>query len=532
MIAPQRIFAALPHGTDRYPNSDDPALASLAAVALDAARVAGASYADVRFTLNRIEALHKGGDSNNDQQGIVGIRALANGGWGFAAGPLWSTDAVARLGREAAQQAKHAARGRRRPIELGERPPVVRGHWSMPVEIDPFTVSLIEKLSVMEAWEELVTKRIEVAGVDGYSLRWSLKFVRREQTLATSDGSFVTQTRYQSIPTISLGNPNGKRLHSRTFDALHPCGRGWEMFTNPELSTSLIRGVEEIAENLTRANERIQPNRYDVVLDGAAMGQLMGRTIGIAAEVDRVLGYEANAGGTSYLGPLEEQLGHYAVGKPLFNVLANRSAPGGLATTQWDDEGIAPQTYAVVRDGVFVEGHSSRASAMEIAPLTRKFDRPVQSRGCMASESALFPPLIQSPNLVMQPASDSTSLDDLVAGLERGLLIVGGVPGEDPYESDAGRALLDRQQVSGTFSGNLAYEIKNGKRVKLLFAEQLLIKAPEFWKSLVALGGKSTEITSAVFHQKGEPSQQQAFSVTAPAGRVNNVAVVDVARRL
>ena len=126
----------------------------------------------------------------------------------------------------------------------------------------------------------------------------------------------------------------------------------------------LPRLIEEAY--LSAGAENIVPDRYDVVVDARVMAQLVGRTIGVAAELDRVLGFEANAGGTSYLAPPAEMLGTFQLGPELLNVRANRSRPEGLATIRWDDEGVEPEEYDVIRDGVLVDYHTTRDLAGEL----------------------------------------------------------------------------------------------------------------------------------------------------------------------
>src|SRR5690606_30459856 len=113
--------------------------------------------------------------------------------------------------------------------------------------------------------------------------------------------------------------------------------------------------------------ERILPDRYDIVMDARIMTQLVGLTVGTAAELDRVLGYEANAGGTSYLAPPKEQLGNFELGPDFLNISANRSREGALATVKWDDEGVEPETYDLIRDGVLVDYHTTRELAGELS---------------------------------------------------------------------------------------------------------------------------------------------------------------------
>src|SRR5688500_19231587 len=99
VAVPARLSALSPR-FDAHPRAGDPILNDLAARALEAARAAGATYADVRFTLTRAERMRFYGNSGynilqNDELGGVGVRALVDGAWGFAASALWTPDEMA-----------------------------------------------------------------------------------------------------------------------------------------------------------------------------------------------------------------------------------------------------------------------------------------------------------------------------------------------------------------------------------------------------------------------------------------------------
>jgi TldD protein len=504
---------------DVYPQPNDNDVRQLAARALDAAKAAGASYADVRFTRTRTEQIGIFGPGQwsmltDDEQGAIGVRALTDGAWGFAASPLWTNDEAARLGRDAATQAKYNSRGRKRKIEMGSPPPVVTGEWVMPVKRDPFTVPLSEKLEVMWALAESATRLDVRADVASYGL---LHHKRQEKTLASTEGSFISQTRFLSHPHFQVfASDNRGAGQARTFDRLQPSSAGWEAMLVPGLAAALPEAIEEAVRKLEA--ERVNPGRYDVVVDALAMAQIVAHTIGVAAELDRVLGYEANAGGTSYLGPVEEMLGKFALGPRFLNVAANRSAVGGTATIKWDDEAVEPSSYAVIKDGVLVSYHTNRELAAS---------QSAKSTGSASCESAAGFTLLQPPNIEMLPGTDNTSLDDLVKSLDHGLVVLGGAP----LPGGRGIVSLDRQQLNGEMSGGTIYEVRKGKRTGYVRNAELLFRSPDLWKSLKAIGGKGSQVFTASGVSKGQPSQQLSFGAAAVPGLFSGVAVTDITRK-
>ena len=515
-----RSAYAGPSALDGYPRAGDSQIKELTARALDAAKAAGASYADVRLTLTRSEFISVYGISqwsvsSDDEHAALGVRALADGAWGFASGPAWSLDEASRLGREAAVQAKTNARGKRRKVELGNPPPVVVGEWVMPIKRDPFTVPLSEKLEVVWALAEVATRIDAPAQIGTYI---SLSHRRQEKTFASSDGSFITQTCYFTQPycVVSASDSLG-RTQVRTLDTFQPATAGWESLTIETLATEIPIAAEEAVAKLDA--EFIAPDKYDVVFDALATAQILGSTIGVATEFDRAYGYEANAGGTSYLAPPEEMVGKFALAPSLLNVTANRSAPMLAATVKWDDEGIVPQSYQVIKNGIVVDYHSNRETGVLAG---------TQSRGCAGSESADRITTVQTPNIEMTPGAQDSTLDDLIAGMERGLVVLGG----SPTAGSRGTVNLDRQQLNGEITGQTVYMVRKGKRTTYIKNAECLFRAPELWKSLKAIGGKRSVMRTGATVSKGQPSQQLSFGISAVPALFTSVAVSDIARRI
>lgn len=521
-VAVPNPLAALSSRFDAYPRAGDPLLGDLAARALQAARAAGATYADVRLTLTRAERMRFYGNSGynilqNDELGGVGVRALVDGAWGFAASALWTPDEMAHLGREAAVQARTNAKGRRRKIEIGDPPPAAKGAWRTPIGRDPFDVPIQEKLEVAFAYAEITSRSNLALRNAGAGSSMEMRWQRQEKTFASTDGAFVTQTLYVARPSFQVGVVTPKGRAGRSSDLLLPTAGGFEVVSEAPLVDEIPRLIEESL--LMVEAEKIMPDRYDIVFDARATAQIVARTIGVAAELDRVLGYEANAGGTSYLAPPEERLGSFALGSKLLNVSAGRTQPGGIASTKWDDEGVAPEEYAILKDGVLVDYHTTRELAPTLASWYAKSGAPVRSHGCAASDSATGMTILQPPNIDMRPGSADTSFDDLVASLDKGLVVC------------AGDVTLDRQQLNGEVNGEMVYEVRKGKRTRFVHSSEVLFRAPELWKGLKAIGGPRTHRWTGESVWKGQPMQEWSFGVGAVPALFSKLAVTDKKRK-
>lgn len=523
---PGGLLAGTPRGVlpgfDVYPHAGESDLRELAARALEAARTAGATYADVRFTLTRVEDIRFYGPMSygilrDHEFAGVGVRCLVDGAWGFASSTLWSADEMARLAREAAAQARMNARGRRRKIELDPPPAPAKGEWRTPIARDPFNVPLREKIDVAGAFIEHARRYNIGARNATVSATMTTIWERKETTFASTDGAFFSQTTYSARPSFSVGVRTPRGYAGRSSDLMQPRAGGFEVVSEARLVDEIPRLVEDAF--LMVGAERITPDRYDVVVDARLMAQLVALTIGTAAELDRVLGYEANSVGTSYLAPPAEMLGTFQLGPELLNVRANRSRPEGLATVRWDDEGVEPEEYDVIRRGVLVDYHTTRELAGELAAWHGTQGRPARSHGCAASESALGVTMVQPPNLEMVPGPDPVTLDDLASGLKKGLVIC------------AGRVTVDRQQLNGEINPEMIYEVRDGKRTRFLHSAEALFRAPELWKSLKAIGGGGTQLWTGVEVRKGQPSQVLRFGVGAVPGLFERMAVTDRMRK-
>jgi TldD protein len=261
------------------------------------------------------------------------------------------------------------------------------------------------------------------------------------------------------------------------------------------------------------------------VFDGYAMASLVARTLGEPSEIDRILGFEANASGTSYLATAAEaaaSLGVRQLGPAVMNIRANRSMPGGAATVKWDDEGVAPDEFDLIRHGVVTDYPTSRQHVGVMQEYYRAHGQPLRSHGCSGSGTALDFPAVVTPNLVMVPSATSASFDALVSDLADGYAVKGG------------DWSMDQQGLTGQWSGRSAmvYRVKRGKLLSPVGGMGLLIRSPELWKNLVAVGDASSVETKGFRASKGQPAFSYAYSVSAPAARVSGLAVTDLRRRL
>jgi TldD protein len=509
--------AALRSGTS--PTLADPDLKALALVALDAARGAGATYADVRFNRNRTQSLFT---REQRVQGLVdnetlgfGVRTLVNGAWGFAASREITRDEVARVARQAALQARANSVTLVRPVVLAPATPVPDGAWHTPIELDPFAVSVEDKVGLLLAANAAALK----AGAR--FVNSSMFFLREDKTFASTDGSYIVQTIYRAQPSLTATavSSDMSDFQTRQSNEIAPMGRGYEHVRDARLVENAPRWAAEAVQKLSA--KPVDVGRYDLVLHPSHLWLTIHESVAHPTELDRALGYEANYAGTSFVAPPAAVLGTLRFGSPLMNVRGDRSQPGSLSAVGWDDEGVKPESFDIIRNGLFVDYHTTREQAPILADYYRQTGRPVRSHGCSYAQTWADVQFQRMPNVSLMPGDKDLGWDDLIAATDRGIAITGD-----------GSFSIDQQRYNAQFGGQLFYEIRGGKIVGMLKDVAYQMRTPEFWGALDMIGGqKSYHLGGAFNDAKGQPSQVNAVSHGCVPSRFRNINVINTGRK-
>ena len=534
---------------------------ALAQRAVEAAQRAGARYAEARLTrlVYHSYAPRCGSPSAGpifphphflgDHELVgVGVRALVEGYWGFAASAVLTPDEVVRLAQDAVAQAKVSAKGPPWTVDLGKYP-VATGHWSPPGVIDPFTIPIEDKLDTIASWADYADAQgMEFpAKVSPYYLN----FARQERVVANSEGARFTQTLYESAGSIPIGARNWKYSTTK-LHGLELASTGWDLVLDAKIPEQFRSGqlaAEVAAEAFREKPLAIEATvgKYTLVCDGATMATLVESTLGVATQLDRALGYESNANGTSWIDDPLGMLGTAQVTSPLVTLTANRSVPKELATVKWDEEGVEPEPFTLIKDGVLVDFQTTREQAAWLASYYQKQRQPVTSHGCAAAENAHFTPLQQMPNLSLEPHPSGVRLEDLVADVKDGILIERGIIAELDSQARTGLLVVDPH---GLGKGQMR-EIRNGRLGKTVERAGILFSGPELWKAVKAVGGPATQARTSFSsvlsgpgalaqlfgigtyynRTKGEPRQQTSHSVRAAAATIANQPLINPMRK-
>jgi TldD protein len=232
------------------------------------------------------------------------------------------------------------------------------------------------------------------------------------------------------------------------------------------------------------------------------------------------MGYEANYAGTSFVAPPQSVLGKLRYGPEFMNIRGDRSEIGALATTGWDDDGVAPEDFLIVRNGVFNDYQTTREQAPWLEWWYTQQGRETRSHGCSYAQSWSDVQFQRMPNVSLRPGEQDLVWDDLIAATDRGIAIVGD-----------GSFSIDQQRYNAQFGGQLFYEVRGGKIVGMLKDVAYQIRTPEFWNSLDMIGGaRSYVLCGAYGDAKGQPTQSNAVSHGCVPSRFRQVSVINTGR--
>jgi TldD protein len=502
------------------PPSGDASVNDLALLAIDAARAAGASYADVRISRNRNQSIltrERRVQSlvDNETRGF-GVRALVGGAWGFAASRDLTREEVTRVARQAVAQAQANRSALVRPVTLAPVPGNQRGTWRSAIEQDPFDVPIEEKVALLLAANEAALK---IAGAR--FVNSGMFFLREEKTVATTDGTLVNQTIYRSQPTMTVTavDTAAGDFQTRQSTDVQPMGRGYEHVRQARLTENATRWAEEAVEKLKA--KPVDVGRYDLVLHPSHLWLTIHESVAHPTELDRALGYEANYAGTSFVAPPEKVLGKLRYGPEFMNVQGDRSQPGSLAAVGWDDEGVQPDTFLIIKNGVVNDFQTTREQAPALDWWYKQQGVEPRSHGNSYAQSWADVQFQRMPNVSLLPGERDTSWEDIIAATDRGIAIVGD-----------GSFSIDQQRYNAQFGGQLYYEIKGGKIVGMLKDVAYQMRTPEFWNAMDMLGGRSSYMLGGAFNDgKGQPSQSNAVSHGCVPTRHRNINVINTGRR-
>jgi TldD protein len=470
-------------------------------LAVEAATKAGAGYADARLVTEESESLTV---KNQEMEGIdrahtvgVGIRVLVNGFWGFAATARLEDAEVTRTAELAVSIARAAARLPREPVRLAEVEPV-KTTWRSPVQQDPFTVSLEEKVALLM---EASRRMQQVKGVSfGEAM---LDLYRKRTYFASSEGAAIEQTVTNTgggIEAMAIGDGEMQRRSFPNSFRGHLQAAGWEHV--PRLG--LVEEAERIGqEAVDLLSAKDCPSEVTtLVLDSGQMVLQTHESVGHPVELDRVLRMEEAYAGTSFLKP--EDRGKLRYASDVVSITADSTTPGGLGTFGFDDEGVPAQRTPLIVNGMFENFISSRETAAILGDT---------SNGTMRADGWQNLPLIRMTNINLEPGEGSQQ--DIIGEVKDGI-----------FMTTNSSWSIDDKRVNFQFGCEIAWRIKDGKLTELYRNPNYTGITTEFWQSCDAVGGREEWVLWGTPNcGKGQPGQTARVGHGTSPARFRNVQV-------
>ncbi len=470
--------------------------------ALETARARGATYADARVMDIRLRDLStKNGQIGNLSESEsfgIGIRVIARGSWGFASTDRLTREGIAACAAQAVAIARASALAKRHDVEM-VAVEAYQDTWQNPYIKDPFRIPLERQLDLLLAADK------EMSRVKGVTLtETSMTFRRIEQLFASSVGSVIHQIKMQSgagiVATTFAGSEIQKRSYPNSFGGQHQLS-GYELVE----SLDLVGNAQRVAEESVALHSAAQAPQGSktLILDSSQLGLQIHESIGHPIELDRVLGMEANFAGMSFL--TLEKLGKLRYGSDIVNVVADaRLEHGpGLGTFAYDDEGVPAQCTPVITGGLFTGYLSNRETAISIGLQ--------HSGGTMRTESWNRLPIIRMTNISILPGD--WSYDDLIADTDDAVLM----------ETNRSWSIDDRR-YHFQFSTEIGWEIKGGKKTRMLKNPSYSGITTEFWNSCDAICSRDHwTLWGTPNCGKGQPMQTMGTGHGASPARFRNV---------
>lgn len=471
-------------------------------LALDTAKRYGATYADIRIIRTKYEYVSAKNErlsdvSKSEDEGF-GVRVIANGAWGFAASSKVTKSEIERVSSQAVEIAKASALLKKFDVILAPEPAHV-GVWRTPYLKDPFIVPLETKIELLL---KINTELIKVSDIKVANSQ--MRFVRELQFFANTDGSFIEQELLRTALGYTATAVGESDMQIRSYPdshGWHSMSKGYEFVEELPLLENAQSTAEE-ASALLKA-PKCPDMKTDLIISGSQLSLQIHESVGHPTELDRVLGTEANYAGTSFV--TIDKLGKLQYGSPIINIVADSTVTHGLATVGYDDEGVAAQKWHLIENGVFVGYLTSR----ETAPVVNEN----RSRGAMRADGWQNIPLIRMTNISLMPGE--WTLDDLIADTKDGIFV------------DTNRSWsIDQKRLNFQFGTEIAWEIKNGKKTRILKNPVYQGITPEFWNSCDAICNQDHFILWGVTNcGKGQPGQTAEMSHGAAPARFRNVHV-------
>jgi TldD protein len=402
----------------------------------------------------------------------VGIRALVNGAWGFAATADVSEASIKRAITQAQNNAAVLAKARQGKIvhlksgRLSTTDFVGEGFSELQ------NMNIADKLSTVIALE----KQLANASNRMHTAKVRYTEYLEEKAIVTSDGANCSMR--VSQPELSLHAIAEKDGQRATGGKGAGVSGGWTCLFNHPTLDHVVDEVAKVAVDLLDAKYP-DGGRKKVILAPAVVGLLCHEAIGHTVEADFVKAGSVAAG----------KLGQF-VASPLVTMADSgheNIAGYAVGNLPFDDEGIETENTVIIKDGKLVSYLHNRETAAEfgVAPTGN-------ARAWLFSDE----PLIRMRNTYLLPGQ--SKLADMIASTDDGYLVEGTGSGQ----ADSNGEFM--------FGCSHVWEIKDGKKTKLLREATLSGIAFDVLKTVDAVSSEFRWDLGTGHCGKGQPAKVDA----------------------
>ncbi len=474
----------------------------LASKAIEIANKYRVDFGDIRIVEERNQSLAvKNGEigSLTDETTLgYGIRVLYKGAWGFASGRDMTERAVADTALKAIAIAKASRLLMHGKVRLAHEPAYV-DFWQTPFLKDPFAVPVQTKLDILFGLDKVLRrdKKIKVSEAE-------MSFMREHQWHMTTEGSRIEQVLLNSGASISATAVENGESQLRGYPSSHSgqmLGGGWEIVEAMNLADHAER-VRDEAVALLKAPV-CPAGVKDLIISGNQLALQIHESVGHASELDRVLGYEESYAGSSFA--TTEKLGKFRYGSPIVNLVADATLPGGLATAGYDDDAVKAQRWHIVKEGILSGYMTNREFCGRIGK--------ERSWGSCRADGYSNIPITRICNLSLMPGRSST--EELIGGIRDGVMM----------ENNTSWS-IDQKRLNFQFGCEIGWEIKKGRKGRMLKNPRYQGITPEFWGSCDGIAGpQEWRLWGVANCGKGQPGQRAMMCHGSSPARFRRVKV-------
>jgi TldD protein len=455
------------------------------------------TYADARLVEGEeLRAYHQRNadpDERREHTIGIGVRVLCNGAWGFASAPL-SDSKTPQMTAQRAMAVARAGAGTGPPVALPSREPR-SGRYATAVEIDPFAVSAGERDELLHGALSAASAPPEVVSVQA-----GVNAKRQHRHFASTEGDrqhqHFLETGAMVVATAAANGEVQRRSYPNSFHG-NTGGAGWEFVLGLDLVANAARVGEEAAQLLTAP--MAPAGVHDVVIGAQQVSLQIHESVGHALELDRILGDERNFAGTSFVGL--DDVGSLQYGSSAVSITSDPTVPGTRGSFAFDDEGTPAARVPLIERGILRNTLSNRDAAARAG---------LALTGAARSDGWGYLPVCFSTHVYLEPGSGS--LDELLDRL-----------GDGYYLDDNRSWSIDNQRLNFQFGTEVAYEVRAGRKGRLLRNFSYGGVTPDFWNRVEHVAGPDELRIFGYPCGKGEPKQWGFLSHAAAPALVRGI---------